>query len=92
MIGRVLRSGTALVCNDLHTLEMSLSARAPLLDAGFRSVVAYPLLVDRTPVGALMLTSYDVGAVGDLMANVPIPKGPMPKNMRMPRGQNPKMR
>jgi len=28
-------------------------------------VVALPLLVDRTPVGALMLTSYDVGAVGD---------------------------
>ena len=27
--------------------------------------MAYPLLVDRTPVGALMLTSYDVGAVGD---------------------------
>lgn len=65
VIGRVLRTGAALVCNDLHTLEMSLAARAPLLDAGFRSVVAYPLLVDRTPVGALMLTSYDVGAVGD---------------------------
>ncbi len=31
-------------------------------------------------------------AVGDLMANVPIPKGPMPRNMRMPKGQNPKMR
>ncbi len=31
-------------------------------------------------------------AVGDLMANVPIPKGPMPKGARMPKGQNPKMR
>jgi diguanylate cyclase (GGDEF)-like protein/PAS domain S-box-containing protein len=65
VIGRVLRTGASMVCNDLHTLEMPLAARAPLLDAGFRSVVAYPLLVDRTPVGALMLTSYDVGAVGD---------------------------
>ena len=65
VIGRVLRTRRSLVCNDLHTLEMPLAARAPLLDAGFRSVVAYPLLVDRTPVGALMLTSYDVGAVGD---------------------------
>jgi diguanylate cyclase (GGDEF)-like protein/PAS domain S-box-containing protein len=65
VIGRVLRTGASMVCNDLQTLEMSLAARAPLLDAGFRSVVAYPLLVDRTPVGALMLTSYDVGAVGD---------------------------
>jgi diguanylate cyclase (GGDEF)-like protein/PAS domain S-box-containing protein len=65
VIGRVLRTGVPLICNDLHTLEMSLAARAPLLDAGFRSVVAYPLLVDRTPVGALILSSYDVGAVGD---------------------------
>jgi PAS domain S-box-containing protein/diguanylate cyclase (GGDEF)-like protein len=65
VIGRVLRSGVPLICNDLHTLEMSLAARAPLLDAGFRSVVAFPLLVDRTPVGALMLTSYDIGAVGE---------------------------
>ena len=65
IIGRVLRSGTSLICNDLQTLDMSLAARASLLDAGFRSVVAYPLLVDRTPVGAMLLTSYDVGAVGD---------------------------
>ncbi len=65
VIGRVLRSGTPLVCNDLQSLEMPLAARAPLLDSGFRSVVAFPLLVDRTPVGAFMLTSYDVGAVGD---------------------------
>ncbi|OEU88172.1 hypothetical protein DB35_17415 [Streptomyces abyssalis] len=26
-------------------------------------------------------------AMGDLMSNMPIPKGPMPKGMRMPRGQ-----
>ena len=65
VIGRVLRTGTSMICNDLQTLDMSLAARAPLLDSGFRSVVAYPLLVDRTPVGALMLTSYDIGAVGD---------------------------
>jgi diguanylate cyclase (GGDEF)-like protein/PAS domain S-box-containing protein len=65
VIGRVLRTGASMVCNDLQALEMPLAARAPLMDSGFRSVVAYPLLVDRTPVGALMLTSYDVGAVGD---------------------------
>src|SRR6187455_1796530 len=65
IIGRVLRTGASLVCNDLQTLDMGLAARASLMDSGFRSVVAYPLLVDRTPVGAMMLTSYDVGAVGD---------------------------
>jgi PAS domain S-box-containing protein/diguanylate cyclase (GGDEF)-like protein len=65
IIGRVLRTGASLVCNDLQQLEMGLAARAMLMDSGFRSVVAYPLLIDRTPVGAMMLTSYDVGAVGD---------------------------
>ena len=65
VIGRVLRTGASMVCNDLQQLDMGLAARAVLMDSGSRSVVAYPLLVDRTPVGALMLTSYDVGAVGD---------------------------
>jgi diguanylate cyclase (GGDEF)-like protein/PAS domain S-box-containing protein len=65
VIGRVLRTGVSMVCNDLQQLDMGLAARASLMDSGFRSVVAYPLLVDRTPVGALILTSYDVGAVGD---------------------------
>jgi PAS domain S-box-containing protein/diguanylate cyclase (GGDEF)-like protein len=65
VIGRVLRTGTSMVCNDLQQLDMGLAARASLMDSGFRSVVAYPLLVDKTPVGALMLTAYDVGAVGD---------------------------
>lgn len=63
--GRVMRTGQVLVCNDLQNLDMPLSARATLLDSGYRSVVALPLLVDRTAVGALMLASYDVGAVGD---------------------------
>ncbi len=65
VIGRVLRTGTSMVCNDLQQLDMGLAARASLMDSGFKSVVAYPLLVDKTPVGALMLTAYDVGAVGD---------------------------
>lgn len=65
VIGRVLRTGASLICNDLQNLDMGLAARASLMDSGYRSVVAYPLLVDRTPVGALMLTSYDVGAVGE---------------------------
>jgi diguanylate cyclase (GGDEF)-like protein/PAS domain S-box-containing protein len=65
VVSRVLRTGQHLLCNDLQALDMPLAARAPLMDAGFRSVVAYPLLIDRTAVGALVLTSYDVGAVSD---------------------------
>lgn len=65
VVSRVLRTGQHLLCNDLQALDMPLAARAPLMDAGFRSVVAYPLLIDSTAVGALVLTSYDVGAVSD---------------------------
>ncbi|MGW7350349.1 DUF4191 domain-containing protein [Streptomyces sp. NPDC054784] len=32
-------------------------------------------------------TNDRLRAMGDLMKNMPIPKGPMPKGMRMPRGQ-----
>ncbi|MGA4842418.1 DUF4191 domain-containing protein [Streptomyces sp. G45] len=35
-------------------------------------------------------TNDRLKAMGDLMSNMPLPKGPMPKNVRMPRG--PKMR
>ncbi|WP_103501598.1 MULTISPECIES: DUF4191 domain-containing protein [Streptomyces] len=31
-------------------------------------------------------------AMGDLMKNMPVPKGPMPKGMKMPKGQMPKGR
>ena len=41
---------------------------------------------------AVVETNDRLRAVGDLMANVPIPKGPMPKGMRVPRGGNPKTR
>ncbi|MFH8615829.1 DUF4191 domain-containing protein [Streptomyces sp. NPDC017979] len=36
-------------------------------------------------------TNDRLRALGDLMSNMPMPKGPLPKNMRMPRG-GPKMR
>ncbi|KUF15342.1 DUF4191 domain-containing protein [Streptomyces silvensis] len=36
-------------------------------------------------------TNDRLKAMGDLMSNMPLPKGPMPKGMRMPRG-GPKMR
>jgi hypothetical protein len=44
------------------------------------------------PGSAVVEVNDRLRAVGDLMANVPVPKGPMPKNMRTPRGGNPKMR
>ncbi|MFE0107244.1 DUF4191 domain-containing protein [Streptomyces sp. NPDC059009] len=37
-------------------------------------------------------TNDRLKAMGDLMSNMPLPKGPMPKGMRMPRGGGPKAR
>lgn len=42
----------------------------------------------KTITGGQVVEANDrLRAVGDLMANVPIPKGPMPKGMRMPKGR-----
>ncbi|MFF2651893.1 DUF4191 domain-containing protein [Streptomyces sp. NPDC058045] len=46
----------------------------------------------RVLTGPQVTTTTDrLRALGDLMTNMPLPKGPMPKGMRMPRG-GPKMR
>lgn len=63
--GRVLRSGSAFVCNDVATLDDSIATRAELQQLGFRSIVALPLTVDRTAVGVLMLMARETGAVTD---------------------------
>ncbi|MCA1220543.1 DUF4191 domain-containing protein [Streptomyces sp. 8L] len=42
-----------------------------------------PRVVDGPTVTA---TNDRLRAMGDLMSNMPVPKGPMPKNVRMPRG------
>ncbi len=61
----VLRTGTAFVCND--TAELTGTACFPemMLLAGFRSIVALPLLIDKTAIGVLMLTATDAGTLSD---------------------------
>ncbi|GLF94060.1 DUF4191 domain-containing protein [Streptomyces yaizuensis] len=50
------------------------------------------LKLPRILSGAQVAAANDrLKALGDLMSNMPLPKGPMPKGMRMPRG-GPKMR
>jgi hypothetical protein len=45
------------------------------------------LKLERTlPAGQLTDINDRLRAVGDLMSNLPMPKGPMPKNARMPKG------
>jgi hypothetical protein len=39
------------------------------------------------PGGQVTVVNDRLRALGDLMSNMPIPKGPMPKGMRMPKGR-----
>lgn len=51
------------------------------------------LKLPRVLTGPQVTTTNDrLRAMGDLMSNMPLPKGPMPKGMRMPRGGGPKAR
>jgi hypothetical protein len=52
------------------------------------TLLKYPRVLTGPQVTA---TNDRLRAMGDLMSNMPLPKGPMPKGMRMPRG-GPKMR
>jgi diguanylate cyclase (GGDEF)-like protein len=79
IVGRVLRSGRAFVCND--TVELSASATSGesvemstltsastsgiMLLGGYRSLVALPLSIDKTTLGVFVLTAAEAGTVSD---------------------------
>jgi hypothetical protein len=47
------------------------------------TLLKYPRVLDGPTVTA---TNDRLRALGDLMSNMPVPKGPLPKNARMPKG------
>jgi diguanylate cyclase (GGDEF)-like protein len=75
--GRVLRTGEVFLCNDVAHAETA-AALPVLRDAPFQSIVALPLTVDGTTVGAMTLTAHDSNAIsteelallGELAANL----------------------
>lgn len=63
--GRVLRSGELYLCNDLTQSERIVSGFPTLRDATYKSIVALPLTVDGTTVGAITLTAQVANAISD---------------------------
>ncbi|MGH8140290.1 MAG: EAL domain-containing protein [Steroidobacteraceae bacterium] len=61
--GRVLRSGEIFLCNDIGQLDPAIAGWPTLRNVTFSSLVALPLQVDGTTVGALTLTARDTEAV-----------------------------
>ena len=62
--GRVLRTGEIFLCNDIARADRIVANFPTLRDAAFQSIVALPLTVDGTTVGALTLTAQDSNAIG----------------------------
>ncbi len=62
-IARVLRTGSPYVCNAPADPLATAHVSALMAQAGFQSIVALPLLIDKTVVGVLMMTAPDAGTV-----------------------------
>jgi diguanylate cyclase (GGDEF)-like protein len=61
--GRVLRTGEIFLCNDIARADRTVSRFPTLRNAAFKSIVALPLTVDGTTVGAMTLTAQDSDAI-----------------------------
>lgn len=55
LMGRVIRTGEAVLCADIAAYPHVIDAREALMTAGIRSLACLALRVDNTPVGALLL-------------------------------------
>jgi diguanylate cyclase (GGDEF)-like protein len=65
IIGGVLKNAGVFVCNETQDLVATATFNATLLKAGMRSLVALPMIVDKTAVGVLVLAASDAGIVSD---------------------------
>lgn len=54
LMGRVMRTGEPVLCDDIATFPRVVHGREDLLTAGVRCVAVLPLRVDNTPVGAFL--------------------------------------
>ena len=61
----MLKSGSPFVCNDAADLPAGVDFKAIMGQGGFRSLLALPLLIDKTPVGVLILAARAAGTVSD---------------------------
>ena len=64
-INTLLNTGAPFICNDTDQLSADLDMKPFLGEAQLRSLVAMPLSVDQTPMGALVLAAPSAGILGD---------------------------
>ena len=68
--GRVLRTGEVFLCNDIARADRIVAKFPTLRNAQFQCIVALPLAVDGTTVGALTLTAQDRDTITDEELNL----------------------
>src|SRR3569833_2073133 len=68
--GRVLRTGEVFLCNDIARADRIVAKLPTLRNAQFQCIVALPLAVDGTTVGALTLTAQDRDTITDEELNL----------------------
>ena len=54
LMGRVMRTGEAVLCEDIAQFPHAIDGRGKLIAAGVHSLACLPLKVDNTPVGAFL--------------------------------------
>ena len=64
MLGRVMRTGEAALCEDIHRPPFVIDGRDALIAAGVRSLACLPLRVDGTPVGSFLCGTVTTGVIG----------------------------
>jgi PAS domain S-box-containing protein/diguanylate cyclase (GGDEF)-like protein len=65
LLGRALRLGEITYCADLEKSEPAVANRGDWIAAGYKSIVALPLIVDGGRLGVLTLASRESGVLGD---------------------------
>jgi diguanylate cyclase (GGDEF)-like protein len=64
LMGRVIRTGEALLCEDIAGFPYVINGREGLIASGVRSLACLPLHVDGTPVGAFLCGASATGVIG----------------------------
>src|SRR6266403_5263258 len=64
LMGRVIRTGEAILCQDIARFPHVIQQRDALLAAGVHSLACLPLRVDSTPVGAFLCGTGSSAVIG----------------------------
>jgi diguanylate cyclase (GGDEF)-like protein len=64
LMGRVMRTGEAMLCEDIEHFPYVIDRRDELLAAGMRSLACVPLKVDGTPIGACLFGAGKSDVIG----------------------------